>query len=139
MLVVVIASAMAIGQAQTPAKPKKLTLEMYFEMESVNSPQLSPDGKQIIYARGWTDKLNDRRRTSLWIMNADGSMPKQLTDLNAREGMPRFSPDGKRIVFHSNRTGNEQDFDLFTMKLDGSDVVNLTEHFAFDQMPHWGK
>jgi dipeptidyl aminopeptidase/acylaminoacyl peptidase len=74
---------------------KKLPLDMYWEFENVTAPQLSPDGKQIVYARGWVDKVNDRRRSSLWIMNADGSRNRLLTEGSS----PRWSPDGTRIAF----------------------------------------
>ena len=42
-------------------------------MESVSNPRLSPDGTQIVYTRGVVDKVNDRRQSDLWIMNADGT------------------------------------------------------------------
>ena len=61
-------------------QPSKLTLEQYFDLEDVQDPQLSPDGKQIIYTRRWVDKLNDRWESSLWIMNADGSRSRHLLD-----------------------------------------------------------
>ena len=38
----------------------KLQLDQFFDMETVSNPRISPDGKQIIYTRGWVDKVNDR-------------------------------------------------------------------------------
>src|SRR5579871_6006749 len=73
----------------------KLNLDMYWDMETVADPQISPDGKQIVYTRGWIDKINDKRASSLWIMNADGSHNRKLTD----GSNPRWSPDGTRIAF----------------------------------------
>jgi dipeptidyl aminopeptidase/acylaminoacyl peptidase len=74
----------------------KLTLADYLEWETVSAPRLSPDGKQIIFARGWIDKLNDRRQSSLWVMNVDGSRPRAL----ALEGSaPQYSPDGMRVAY----------------------------------------
>ena len=55
-----------------------LTLEGYLDMERVAGPQISPDGKQVIYTRMWVDKMNDRFDSALWIMNADGSNNRQL-------------------------------------------------------------
>jgi dipeptidyl aminopeptidase/acylaminoacyl peptidase len=84
-------------KAQEQQKKDRLNLELYFEMETVSEPQLSPDGTQIIYTRGWIDKLNDRRESSLWIMNADGSRNRFL----AKGSGARWSPSGDRIAYTS--------------------------------------
>jgi len=76
-------------------KANRLTLDLYLEMESVSNPQISPDGKQVIYTRGWLDKVNDRRESALWIMNADGSRNRYLTDGSSAQ----WSPDGTRIAY----------------------------------------
>jgi dipeptidyl aminopeptidase/acylaminoacyl peptidase len=78
--------------AQTRAV-KKLQLEQFFDMETASNPRISPDGKQIIYTRGWVDKVNDRRSSALWIMNADDRGTVSPTD-PARSGRPmaRASP-----------------------------------------------
>ncbi|UCC49840.1 MAG: S9 family peptidase [Gemmatimonadota bacterium] len=73
----------------------RLTLDLYLEMESVSGPQISPDGRQIIYTRRWTDKVNDRRESALWIMNADGSKNRYLVDGSSAS----WSPDGTRIAY----------------------------------------
>ena len=52
---------------------RTVDLEMYLDLESVSDPQIAPDGSEIVYTRGWVDKMNDRRESSIWIMNADGS------------------------------------------------------------------
>lgn len=50
------------------------------------------------------------------------------------DSYPAFSPDNKRIAFESNRTGN---FEIYTMKIDGSDIKQLTHDSAFDGTPAW--
>ena len=52
---------------------QRLSLEHYLDMESVSGPQISPNGSQIVYSRSWIDRNKDRRASSLWIMNVDGT------------------------------------------------------------------
>ena len=77
---------------QNTAASDRLTLDLYWEYETVSDPQLSPDGSQIIYTRQWIDKVNDRRESSLWIMNVDGSKNRVLV----RGSNARWSPSGDR-------------------------------------------
>ena len=44
------------------ADVQRLNLEQYLDMESVSNPQISPDASQIVYTRGWVDRVNDQRR-----------------------------------------------------------------------------
>ena len=73
----------------------RLTLDLYVEYESVSNPRLSPDGQQVIYTREWVDKVHDRRKSSLWIMGADGSRNRFLVEGSGA----RWSPSGDRIAF----------------------------------------
>jgi dipeptidyl aminopeptidase/acylaminoacyl peptidase len=77
------------------AKSDRLTLDLYLDMETVSEPQLAPDGSQIVYTRGWIDKVNDKRESALWIMNADGSRNRFL----AKGSGARWAPSGDRIAF----------------------------------------
>jgi dipeptidyl aminopeptidase/acylaminoacyl peptidase len=98
-------SALAVGllwiQADLPAqmqdkpRPDRLTVETYLDMETVADPQISPDGAQIIYTRGWIDKMNDKRESALWIMNVDGSRNRMLV----KGSGAKWSPSGDRIAY----------------------------------------
>ena len=74
---------------------RPLSLEHYMDMESVSNPQISPDGSQIVYTRGWIDKVSDSRKSSLWVMDADGSKNRHLVD----GGGAQWSPAGTRILY----------------------------------------
>jgi dipeptidyl aminopeptidase/acylaminoacyl peptidase len=94
MLCALLLAAAGPALAQSHAQ-SKLSLEQYLDWGDVQTPQLSPDGTQIIYTRRWIDKMNDKWETSLWMMNADGSHQRALV----QGSDVRWSPDGKRIAY----------------------------------------
>jgi len=84
-----------------------------FELEWVEAPQISPDGKRIVYVRRGMDKMKDRRTSRLWMINADGSGHRKLTQRDINESNPRWSPDGNRIAFTSPSEGNGSEIFIF--------------------------
>ena len=73
-----------------------LKLVTYLDWESVSNPQISPDGSEIIFTKGWVDKINDRRSSSIYIMSADGSRMRVLVEDGSS---PKWSPSGDRILY----------------------------------------
>ena len=69
----------------------------------------------------------------IWVMNADGSFPNQLTTTGC-EGSPRWSPDGTKITFTSCRDNNQE---IYVMNADGSGQNRLTTNAAQDRASHW--
>ena len=71
----------------------------------------------------------------VWVMNADGSDHRKLTDNDAMDGSPAWSPDGNQIAFISNRDGNDE---IYVMNADGSVVRRLTQTAdASESFPAW--
>jgi len=104
-------------------KDAKLTMETFMEMESIRGPQISPDGTQIIFSRGFVDKMNDRSRSNLWIVDVAGQRIRELTHGDWSDSSPVWSPDGERIAFISDRDGTSQ---IHVMWLDTREVAQLT-------------
>jgi Tol biopolymer transport system component len=110
----------------------------------------SPDGKQIVFTslRGAfpLDKFspNDRKRYEqdpsyfgdIYLMNADGSNVRRLTNEPGYDGGPFFSPDGQRILWrHFEENGVIAD--VWTMKLDGSDKRRVTDFKSMSWAPYF--
>ena len=74
---------------------RTLELPLLMDWETVSSPRLSPDGTRIVFTRTWVDKMDDRKRSDLWIMEGDGARPRH----QVRGSNPRWSPDGERILY----------------------------------------
>ncbi len=102
---------------------KLLDTETFMEMESIRSPIISPDGSQIIFSRTYVDKMNDRYRSNLWLVDVMGHRIRELTHGNWRDSSPVWSPDGKKIAFLSDRDGTMQ---IHVMWIDTREVAQLT-------------
>jgi len=105
----------------------KLSVDLFLEWEGVQDPRISPDGSQIIYTRRWIDKINDSWKSSLWIMNADGSRNRFLTEGSSA----RWSPDGTRIAFL--RQGDDDKTQIFVRWMDAEGAT--TQISRSDESP----
>ena len=90
----------AAGPGLTPAD--------VFELKAVTDPQIAPDGKRIVYVRGFADIQSDTRYTNLWIVDVTGANNRPLTTGNFADASPRWSPDGTRLLYTSNRENGGQ-------------------------------
>lgn len=90
----------------------------------------SPDGKKILFrsrikAPGLTyDRKPMEFNSEIYVMDADGSNPVNLSKHEAYDGWPSWSPDGTKILFSSNRSGAIQ---VYVMDADGSNVQALVK------------
>jgi Tol biopolymer transport system component len=72
----------------------------------------------------------------LFVMNADGSDQRQITNLGGANFGPSWTPDGQRIIFSSNHTNpRSRNFDLYLVNLDGTGLEQVTNHGEFDGFP----
>src|SRR5438105_10285207 len=69
--ITVIGSAFALSVASAQAPARTLGVADYLDLQSVASPQISPDGKAVVYARGHIDRVNDREESEIWIIDPD--------------------------------------------------------------------
>ncbi|MEO8451042.1 MAG: S9 family peptidase [Gemmatimonadota bacterium] len=101
LLVSILAVAGPLA-AQMPSAPANtLKLQDFLEAEQVRDffrgggPEISPDGKQVVYTRWWVDKQNDQWKASLWLIGSDGTKNRWLVDGRGQT----WSPDGTRLAY----------------------------------------
>jgi len=125
---------------------RRLTNELGYD----GGPFWSYDGKQIVYRANhpktdkekadYTELLKQNliRPTTLeiWVMNADGSNKRQVTNNGKANFGPYFFPDGNRIIFASNMDDPaRRNFDLYKINTDGSGLERITFNDTFDGFP----
>ena len=82
-----------------------LTIPEIATMPFISSPAISPDAKRIVYVASRADMDRKAYDSDLWLVGVDGSNDMQLTRSNSANFHPRWSPDGSRIAFLSDRDG----------------------------------
>jgi dipeptidyl aminopeptidase/acylaminoacyl peptidase len=97
-------------------------------MDRIADPQVSPDGKWIVFVVSSTDLEANRRRTDLWLVGTDGAGLRRLTSDPASDVNPCWSPDGKTIWFLSTRSGSSQ---VWRIRTDGGEAQPMT-HLPLD-------
>jgi TolB protein len=87
--------------------------------------------------RRWEDP-NIPRRNQIWMLSIDGSQAQQLTDMEAYNGYPTWSPSGDHIAFDSNPAGTTGgSYDIHTVTIDGLEVYNLSRSSGSDLFADW--
>jgi len=105
------------------SKENFLKAQDAFDLEFTSDVQISSDGKKIVYVRQFSDIMSDQSYTNLQMVNFDGSGHQPLTSGKYHDSSPRWSPDGKTIIFISDRNGHPQ---IFKIWLDTNEISALT-------------
>lgn len=103
---------------------EKLELLDIFNLEHISDPQISPDGKRVIYTRNFKDVMTDKNHSNLWITDFNGSSQRPLTTGNQNDYAPKWSHDGSQVVYLSNQADDK--VKLYLMWIDTKQTVALT-------------
>lgn len=110
---------MTNAPVQRPVQPDDL-----FQLHSLHSAALSPDGERVAYSVATYDAADDADYEQLWLLARAGGAPRQLTFGKQRNHSPQWSPDGKTLAFVSTRSGKTQ---IHLLPVDGGEARQLTD------------
>jgi hypothetical protein len=102
-----------------------------------SAPSWSNDGSHIVFERapaGTFTPGSEAQEKDVYVMRADGTHVRRLTDSPGLDEGPEFSPDATKIVFSSARDGQQE---LYVMDADGANPRRLTDNPARDESPDW--
>ena len=123
---VVTASTLAQSPAPTTSVSAKhaFTFEDMMKLKRVGAPVASPDGKWVLFDAEDVDLEANTKISHLWIVPANGGESRRLNPTPNHEERPRFSPDGKRLIWTSKATDPTQiwicDFETESGRLEGT-------------------
>lgn len=112
--------ALSLAAVALPCAARTLQLEDYLKWEFVDNPQISPNGKTILYTRSRVHAVEDRVDRELWAMDADGQHNRRL--LHAVTEV-HWSPDGTRIAYLDNTEGGRE---IFVRRMDAEDSTRMS-------------
>jgi dipeptidyl aminopeptidase/acylaminoacyl peptidase len=103
-------SVVAQSPSPTPVASGKhpFTFEDMMKLKRLDEPVPSPDGKWVVFSATDVDLEANTKISHLWIVPASGGESKRLNETPIHEERPRFSPDGKRLIWTSKATDPTQ-------------------------------
>jgi dipeptidyl aminopeptidase/acylaminoacyl peptidase len=102
--------------------------EDVYELTYVGQARISPDGSRVAYVVTSLDRESNEYRAAIWVAPVDGSEePRPFTSGERRDGLPRWSPDGRWLAFTSNRGEKEEKPQLYVIAAEGGEARRLTE------------
>ncbi len=92
-------------QTPLPKGPRAMMLADWYRVHSVSGPALSPDGKRVAMTVTTVKESENRRHSEVWVVATDGGEPRRWTSPSTESSNPRWSHDGKYLLFSSQRPG----------------------------------
>jgi len=117
------------------AEKRRLTPEDLYKLAFVSDPQISPDGTKIAFVKTTIDEKSKEYRSQIWVVPSDGSAkPRQFTSGPKSDTSPRWSPDGTRLAFVSDRNGEKQ---IYVIPTEGGEALQVTKMRRGAGNPVW--
>ena len=119
------------------------TPEDITRIQWIGEPLVSPDGSMVVFTVTHVNELRDENISAIWMVGTNGIAPRQFTSGFRRDHSPRWSPDGNRIAFVSERQSPDltglaaEKSQLYVMDMAGGEPVRLTACPGGVSSPEW--
>ena len=114
----------AVSFATPAGETHPFSVHDILAMDQLSDPQVSPDGKLVVFVLQKTDLEENCGRTDLWLVSVDGAGLRRLTSHPSEDFNPRWAPDGQSICFLSKRTESSQ---IWRIRIDGGEAEQITD------------
>src|SRR5690348_15038297 len=123
----VLALGLSLHAAYGADASRALTPTDLNSLARVSDPQVSPNGRYVVYVQRDADLDANRGRTDLWLLDLDtaAAKPRRITQHSANDTHPRWSADGSSVYFLSSRAGSTQ---VWRLPLAGGEAVQITDY-----------
>ena len=105
-----------------------------FDLEHVSNPQISPNGDKVLYQRNFNDIMTDESFSNIWLIDYDGKNNRPITTGNFKDNSPKWSNQGDKFLFKSNREGKSQ---IFLFNLKNNSIQKLTNFQYSIESTQW--
>ncbi len=122
LLLICVLTALTSGASLAEA-PHPFSVHDMLAMDRISDPQVSPDGRSVVFTIRTTDLEANRGRTDLWVMDSDGGNVRRLTAHEAGDWNPRWCLNGT-VFFLSTRSGSSQ---IWNIDPRGGEAVQMTD------------
>jgi dipeptidyl aminopeptidase/acylaminoacyl peptidase len=126
-----------------PTERSPFTIEDLYQLDWIEDPRLSPDGRYVAYVHVSVDRVRNSYRRAIWLAPTDpglsraegGGPPRRLTAGAKSDSAPRWSPDGRRLAFISTRDDDKGQ--VYVIALDGGEAQQLSKLPNGASTPAW--
>src|SRR6266478_322503 len=108
----------------TAVQQKAFSPEDLLRVRTIVDTQISPDGSRVLFAVSEADLSENSYQTRIWLISEGGGLPLRLTNGPKTDELPRWSPDGQKVAFISERDGKRQ---IWLINPRGGEAEKLTD------------
>jgi dipeptidyl aminopeptidase/acylaminoacyl peptidase len=115
--------------------PAPITVEDLYDLAWLEDVRISPDGRFVAYVRVSVDRRANAYRRAIYLAATAGGAPRRFTQGTKQDRQPRWSPDGSRLAFVSNR--DDERGQIYVIAVDGGEARQVTAHPNGASDPAW--